>query len=565
MGAKSLQVAHKRPPKQEIPSTILQLLNIEIPFEESLENPVLGACMLDKEAFSKIRNFIKTPEVFHQPENQTVFKAIQQLTKKGIPIDMVTVNNQIKKMGLIGDKAAPPQDLKGRKLREFEKFAVHSSWIVSLTNTVASTANVEAHAAMLYQIFMQREAIRKSILLIKQAANPQNNIFDLYDQVQRDFRANNPAKIIQIRKMNEAMDRGAAAPPSRWISGNLFKENEVGLLFADAGTGKSVLAFQLADAASKGTHVFRNHTHFDFENQCDPKKTAFYDFELEEAELYSRYSKDKEMYKFSDNLYRGALNPDFLDFENADELICNEIERDIELEEFEFVVIDNLTYMISESQDSAIATKFMKRILALQRRSTKPLTIIVIAHTPKRDPSMPILMRHLSGSMNLANFAKSIVAVSKSAQDPHKRYIKHIKCRNGIMLHGHDNVIECVMVKEGTFLEYEFVGFAKEKDHLMMIDDEEREENCLADALEWRTNGMSFRDIAKKLKEDYDIGWSHTTVSRKINQFRKKRFGDINEVANKELDASDAADNAKIKEKDFVDVGSLQTSNLTKT
>lgn len=550
MTAKALKMVHKTPVKQEVAASTLDLLKIKMPHSNEIEEVVIGGLLLDILAYKNAKQFLPKPEVFFRKHHQTVFKAVERLAKKNGKIDFITVNEEIKKVGLIGDRSQPNPELKGRKLNNFVNFAITSLELVQLSDRVASTANIEAHAGILHQLFIRRETISRTLVLAKEAANPTNNIFDLLRQTQKDFRASNPSKVIKLKTMNEAMAAGAAVAPSRWVAGNLFKESEVCILFADAGDGKSVLAFQIADAASKGEGMFRNCDVPDFQNQCEPKLTHFYDFELEEPELWSRYSQDNQGYDFSDKLKRGALDPDFLDFENADELIASEIERDIEIEEPEVVVIDNLTYIISESQDSSIATKLMKRLLAIQKRSRKPLTIIVIAHTPKRDPSVPILMKNLAGSANLANFAKSIVAISKSSQDEYKRYIKHIKCRNGKNLHGQDNVIECIIGKNGARLEYEFVGFSKESEHLMIYDNSENEEEAIELAVIWRKNNMPLREIAKRLKSEGLVKWSHSTVNRKIIQANSgidTLFDEIDEKHKKKKSAATAKDSPKAK------------------
>ena len=544
MSNKKMTVASKQP-EALLSTTLLKNLNLEIPTSLPIEEAVIGAFLMDVTAYDDAKHFLPNPQIFSVTKNQSIFRVIQQLRNKNKPIDLLTVNEALKEVGLSGDANHPPADLTGKKLANFQKFAVSPLYLVELTNRVASTANTEYHAAILYQNAMRRTAINKAITLAQSAANMEIDIFETYDDVVRDFRSSNPAKVIKLKSMNDAMKTGREAPPSKWVAGNLFKENEVCFLFADAGDGKSVLAFQIADAISKGEPIFRNCNHPDFINQCEPKLTYFYDFELEEAELFGRYSINGEAYNFSENFIRGQIDPNFLDFENADELIAREIQRDIELNEPEFVVIDNLTYIIAESQDSAIATKFMKRLLAIQRRSKKPVTIIVIAHTPKRDPSTPILMKNLAGSMNLANFSKSIVAISKSAKDPHMRYIKHIKCRSGIMMHGNDNVIECLISKNGTRLEYEFMGFSNETDHLQVYNNKENEELAIEKAYEMRQNGTSFRDIAAKLKKLDLVNWSYATVTRKLKNYKPNIIDPLFDDIDAELDESDRIDEEK--------------------
>jgi replicative DNA helicase len=548
MSTKSTLKAVHSNAKTEVAPSVLATLKIEMPKSEPYEEAIIGALMLDKTAYDTVKEFIPHKNILSDKGNQTVFRAIKRLIGNNKPVDLLTVSDEIQKMDLLGDRTKPPKLLNGRKLKAFLTSAVTPHCLVELTNRVASTANIEAHSAILHQLYMRREAIQLGLKIVKEAGNMSKDIFETYTETQKNFRASNPSKVIQLKTMNEAMKAGKAAPPSKWVAGNLFKENEVAILFADAGDGKSVFAFQVADAVSKGEPIFRNCDHIDFINQCEPKLTYFYDFELEESELFGRYSMNGEAYNFSDNFVRGQLDPNFIDFENADQLIADEIQRDIEINEPEFIVIDNLTYITTESQDSTIATKLMKRLLGIQKRSKKSLTILVIAHTPKRDPSMPILMRNLAGSMNLANFAKSIVAIAKSSQDPSKRYIKHIKCRNGLMLHGHENVIECTIEKAGSRLEYEFLDFSKESEHLMTTTvSRENEEEAIERALSMRQKGSGFRDIAKKLKELELVFWSHMTVKRKLKKYAANHtdpiFDEIDEKIDKALDA-------KIEKKD---------------
>jgi archaellum biogenesis ATPase FlaH len=505
--------------------TAFDAMSIKFPHDDDIEMAVLGACMLDKAAFQILRRVLRQKEAFYKEPNQTVYSAMERLANRTQPIDLLTVSNELKEMGLFFSKELL-ESLPPRKKEHFLLYAVQGAhYLVEMTGRVGSSANIEYHSTILYQLFMRRKAISESFWAIKHAQDLSTPIIDIYERLQYEIRMTNPAKVIRIQSMNDVMDEGEKEPPARWMCGNLVKENEVEILFGDEGTGKSVLAFQMADAVSKGQDLFPEHP--DFKNHCEPKLTIFYDFELESSELYSRYSFQKEKYAFNENLKRGSLDPGFLDFEDADELIINEIQRDIEVLEPQFVVIDNMTYISSESQDPSIATKIMKKLLALQKKF-RPLTILVIAHTPKRDLSQPIESRHLAGAKNLANFAKTIIGVGKSKKDQLKRYIKHVKCRNGMVLHDETNVIECVLHKERTLLQYEFIATGHENAHLLVKDFSEVENEAITWAYEQRKEKkIPYRQLVQDLKDMYELDWSHTTLMRKCVAYRKEKDLDL--------------------------------------
>ena len=63
-----------------------------------LEEVVLGACMLDKEAFSIIVEKLK-PETFYLQAHQEIFQVMLDLFASMKPIDILTVHEELKKRG----------------------------------------------------------------------------------------------------------------------------------------------------------------------------------------------------------------------------------------------------------------------------------------------------------------------------------------------------------------------------------------------------------------------------------------------------------------------------------
>ena len=112
-----------------------------------LEDAVLGALMLEKDAYSKVVDILK-PECFYEPNNQKIFEAIQTLGSMSQPIDMLTVVEQLRANGTIDEVGGAAR-------------------IAELTSRVASAAHVEYHARIVAQKYLARELISFSSLVVK--------------------------------------------------------------------------------------------------------------------------------------------------------------------------------------------------------------------------------------------------------------------------------------------------------------------------------------------------------------------------------------------------------------
>ena len=61
-----------------------------------VERLVLGALMIDKDAFSVVSEFLK-PQTFYEPRNQKIYQAIQTLNVDEHPVDISTVIEELKR------------------------------------------------------------------------------------------------------------------------------------------------------------------------------------------------------------------------------------------------------------------------------------------------------------------------------------------------------------------------------------------------------------------------------------------------------------------------------------
>ena len=134
------------------------------PQSRDLEEAVLGAIMLDKDALPMVLEILN-PESFYVDAHQEIFKAMLSLFEHSKPIDLLTVTEELKRMGKLEGIGGPYQ-------------------LVELTNRVASSANIEFHARIVAQKFIQRELIRVSNVTIRDAYEDSTDVFDLLDNAE---------------------------------------------------------------------------------------------------------------------------------------------------------------------------------------------------------------------------------------------------------------------------------------------------------------------------------------------------------------------------------------------
>lgn len=129
------------------------------PRDKDLEEAVLGALMLEKDAYTVVCDILK-PESFYEPANQKVYEAIQHLGAAQQPIDMLTVVERLRHEGTLDEVGGPV-------------------FISELTSKVASGAHVEYHARIVAQKYLARELISFASQIEAKAFDESNDVDDL--------------------------------------------------------------------------------------------------------------------------------------------------------------------------------------------------------------------------------------------------------------------------------------------------------------------------------------------------------------------------------------------------
>ena len=157
------------------------------PQARELEEAVLGALMLEKDAYSVVSEILK-PECFYEHAHQLIYEAIVDLAVQQFPIDMMTVTEQLRKRGDLEQVGG-------------------AYYIAQLTSKVASSAHIEYHARIIAQKYLARELISFSSQIQNKAFDETTDVDDLMQEAE--------GKLFEISQRNVKKDATQINPVIR--------------------------------------------------------------------------------------------------------------------------------------------------------------------------------------------------------------------------------------------------------------------------------------------------------------------------------------------------------------
>ncbi|OSZ79639.1 LuxR family transcriptional regulator [Chitinophagaceae bacterium IBVUCB1] len=274
-----------------------------------------------------------------------------------------------------------------------------------------------------------------------------------------------------VKPANTWSYEASLRPIPQMLYDELWYEGELCILFADTNTGKSILAVQIADSISRGVPIEG------FTMTAAAQPVIYFDFELFDKQFELRYSADyQQHYTFADKLLRAEIDPDMCvpdGYDCMEDYLHDSIATTVMTTGARVLIIDNITYLRQETEKAKDALPLMKHLKELKKRYG--LSILALAHTPKRDASKPLNRNDLQGSKMLMTFCDSSFCIGESATDRTLRYLKQIKTRAKEFRYHERNVALCRIEKPHNFLRFTLTGFGEEGEHLRDSEDRDRE------------------------------------------------------------------------------------------
>jgi len=287
---------------------------------------------------------------------------------------------------------------------------------------------------------------------------------------------------------------GAKLPEPKMLFDHFWLEDELCIMFADTNTGKSVLAVQIGDSISKGEPIAP------LQMTAAPCGVLYIDYELSDKQFQQRYcTKNSHNYKFSNKFCRAVTNPQankMYKFSSYQQYLENEIENSLLIARAKVLIIDNITCLNYGVHHATGALNLVHSLQAIKAKYN--ISILVLAHTPKRNPVKPITKNDLQGSKMLINFCDSAFAIGESQTQPGTRYLKQIKQRSTKQHYGSENICLGKIEKSGNFLRFKLDGYDLEAAHLQRKN-EQYQKAIEAQVMELSRQGMSIRKIATAL------------------------------------------------------------------
>ncbi|MBK9338113.1 MAG: replicative DNA helicase [Lewinellaceae bacterium] len=346
-----------------------------------LEEAVLGALMLDREALPIVMDILR-PESFYHESHQQIYRAIIRLFERSNPVDILTVTEELRKAG------------------ELDRIG-GSYYLVELTNRIASAANIEYHARIIAQKHIQRELIQVSTRTIKDAYEDTTDVFTLLDDAEKGLFAitqNNLSRTFesmgilssrvlkQVEELSKKTD-GLTGVPSgftdldRITSG--WQPSDLVILAARPGMGKTscVLAMALNAARdfNKGVALFS----LEMSSTQLVQRLISMESEIPGSKMRNGKLEDYEWQQLQTTVERLSGIPIFIDdtpginiFELRAKCRRLKMQHDIQL-----VIIDYLQLMTgaSENNRSANREQEIAGISRALKNMAKELSVPVIA------------------------------------------------------------------------------------------------------------------------------------------------------------------------------------------
>ena len=304
-----------------------------------------------------------------------------------------------------------------------------------------------------------------------------------------------------VRKFNEWMLERRDEPVPKMHFGPLWREGEMAVLTGDPGSGKSLLAVQIAESIAGGRKFGP------FEMTAKPQEVLYLNLKLTSTQFKMRYAAEhdaddpdtdgtlKHLYKFSKKLHRVDINihaklPE--GYKTFDEVLPVLVERLVHKHKAKVVIIDNITYLQRSVYGYRETFTIMKELDALKRRLG--ISILVLARTSKYGGNSAASCAAL-----FSRFADSVFMTGTSRLDPSVRFIKQLIVHSSQMIYNSEHVASFVIERAGgNFLSFRHYGFHTESEHRSPVSDEHM----------WPTSdkvktlsesGKSIREIAGEL------------------------------------------------------------------
>lgn len=161
------ETQYKKRKNEEAYKAVTEVQGRVLPHALDLEEAVLGALMLEKDGIITVQDYL-SGAAFYSEAHRIVYEAIEKLSQELKPIDLLTVTEKLKQEGQL-------------------KAIGGAQFLARLTQKVASAANLEYHATIVAQKYVQRELIRASDEILQRSFDESKDLSDLLNFAEQEI------------------------------------------------------------------------------------------------------------------------------------------------------------------------------------------------------------------------------------------------------------------------------------------------------------------------------------------------------------------------------------------
>ncbi len=234
------RINHRGGKYKEMP---LELAHVQ-PQAPEIEKAVLGALMIDRDAYMEVSNLLRV-ESFYEPRNQMVYEAIVKLSADENPVDVLTVTDKLAKMGKLDEVGGP-------------------GYIADLSSRVATSANIVYHANIIAEKFLARQMIHyvgtignkafdESYDIKEVVQEAESTLFELSQKnMKKDYSVLSPIvdKAMEMVKIAHSNNGGTTGIPTGFIQLDDmtcgWQNSDLVIIAGRPAMGKTAFALSLA-------------------------------------------------------------------------------------------------------------------------------------------------------------------------------------------------------------------------------------------------------------------------------------------------------------------------------
>jgi hypothetical protein len=330
----------------------------KVPQSIEAEAAVIGGLLIDNSKWSSIAASLDVMD-FHSNQHRVIFSAMKQSAAKNIPFDIITLPEQLKQMGKLGQVGCEGD-------------------IIEIANNTPSVANIHVYANIIKEKSLERTELKmlgemcdyinqgnkdSQVYLQRMLAELKN--LSLHNQVDSGY------KPIDLNNF-----LGLKIPERRCIMSPWLPEQGLAMIYAPRGVGKTFLALNVAYSIASGT-PFLNW------DVPVPKKVLYIDGEMPAKSMQERLAAIEKSRGICVTDMLSILTPDLQKLSMPDLGTFDGQEGlDAALHGVEVIIVDNISTLCRNGKENDAEGWMVIQEWALRMR-TQGKSVVFIHHAGK--------------------------------------------------------------------------------------------------------------------------------------------------------------------------------------